>query len=159
MSKLIYRQYDYSWSFEKQRGYLSYPLPWEEQFCFFCWQNKPMKLEIEEFCFRQVKSAWAVGDVIPGGRYRQLLYPVNGVYRSWNWRSSWASPINTSTRIGIFKCEELTSFTRVENLIILPLGVFKDSITTSFVCLTLKFLFPCWKRNWTSLACEDNRPQ
>lgn len=136
-----------------------YPLPGEEQCCFFCWWNKPMKSEIEEFFLPASKGRKRTRMTLsPGGRYSQSLYLVNGVYRSWNWRGSRTSPLNTSTRIGIFKCEELSSFTRVENFIILPLGVFKDSITTSFVCLTLKFLFPCWKRNWTSLACEDNRP-
>jgi len=51
---------------------------------FFFRQNKPMKSEIEEFCFRREKDACVqVGDVIPGGRYRQLLYPVMA-YVHWS---------------------------------------------------------------------------
>lgn len=131
---------------QKQRIRLFLPLlEWWTIAPFFFRQNKPMKSEIEEFCFRREKDACVqVGDVIPGGRYRQLLYPVMAyVHWSWSWRYKRESPLNSSTPERIFKCRELSSFSRVENFIILPLGVFHDWITTSFVCLTHKFLFPC----------------
>lgn len=46
--------------------------------CFlFCWQNKPMKFEYfpSDNASEQAQLQ-RMDDVNPGGRYRQLLYPV-----------------------------------------------------------------------------------
>ena len=110
--------------------------------CFLlCWHNKPMKFEYfpsdESTEQAQLQRR---DDVNPGGRYRQLLYPVMAYYRSvrWNWRSY----INPSTRARIFKCEGFTLFIRVENLHHTSFGSVQGLNNDIFcVSIRLKFLF------------------
>lgn len=112
-----------------KEGLLSSPPPLG--FCFLlCWQNKPMKYEYFPSDKPLSKRSCSAGMTLtPGGgntvscfiRSWRILIGHDGTDEALEQRN-----INPSTRIGIFKCERFTSFTRVENFIILPLGVFKD---------------------------------